>query len=63
MKHVWVIMGNDYPEAVFDNEADAEKDVAARKKLDEISRQNMVGYSSKIYWRAYKFVLQSDLTL
>jgi hypothetical protein len=59
MKHVWVIMGNDYPEAVFDNEEAAEQDVEARKKLDKIEHRGM----TKIYWRAYKFTLQSDLTL
>lgn len=58
---VWVLMGNDFPEAVFASREEAEQEVAARKKLDEIERQQVRRLSPKIYWRAYEFKLKGSL--
>ena len=52
---VWVIMGNDFPDAVFDNEEAAEAHIKARKAEGKIHG----GSYAKIYWRAYEFPLQS----
>lgn len=49
---VWAIMGNDYPDAVFDAEE------AAHKYIDKKKKQQ-AGYSAVVYWRAYEFEVQS----
>lgn len=52
-QEVYVVMGNDYPAEVFDNEAAAErycdKQRAAHRKGARV-----------IYWRVYSFPLVSD---
>lgn len=49
---VWVIMGNDYPDAVFDNEAAANTFIEINKAQDKI---RFDGAYTRIYWRAYTF--------
>lgn len=48
---VYVVMSNDYPDAVFAHEADAEAYVTKR------NAENVVG-KSRIYWRYYPFVVR-----
>lgn len=50
---VWVIMGNDYPTAVFDNERAAKQYCKTQTKVN--NRDMERGDSRKIYWRAYEF--------
>lgn len=50
---VWVIMGNDYPDAVRLTEVSANKYIEQKKK-QELSEQ-CAGYKAHIYWRAYEF--------
>lgn len=54
---VWVIMGNDYPDAVFDSEEGANAFVKA--KGEEDARHRDMWAQPKIYWRAYEFELRS----
>lgn len=54
---VYVIMGNDFPECVFDTEEKAEAFCTERKKLDEAERKTP-GYGRRIYWRVYEFEVQ-----
>lgn len=49
---VWVIMGNDYPDAVFDSKTEAEA-YCTRKTVSAPQTRR------KIYWRAYEFTVQS----
>lgn len=56
---LFVIMANDFPEGVMDDEAKAEELVKARNDADKIacgeaSRQQIRG---RIYWRSYPFEL------
>jgi hypothetical protein len=51
---VYVVMGNDYPAAVFDNESDAAA-YCLRKKVEGEKRR--ADGNSVIYWRAYGFPL------
>jgi len=43
-------MGNDYPDAVFASEKEAEAHIKRKKKADKIN-------GARIYWRAYPFPL------
>jgi hypothetical protein len=52
---VYVIMGNDYPDAVFRRKDEAEAYVTLKKKEDEDNQRQGHG---KIYWRVYDFDLQ-----
>ena len=52
---VYVIMGNDYPDAVFRRKDEAEAYVEKKKKEDEIQQRQGHG---RIYWRVYDFDLQ-----
>jgi hypothetical protein len=52
---VYVIMGNDYPGAVFDNEAAADRFIALKKA--ENDKNMSQGMGGKIYWRKYEFKL------
>jgi hypothetical protein len=52
---VYVIMGNDYPDAVFRRKDEAEAYVELKKKQDE--EQQRQGHG-RIYWRVYDFDLQ-----
>lgn len=47
-RKVWVVMGNDYPEAVFATEAAANAFIDTKPKP-----ANM--WERRIYWRAYEF--------
>lgn len=55
---VWVIMGNDYPDAVIGSEEEA-KDYIDKKKKEDIQKREkaMPGYGPRIYWRSYEFDL------
>lgn len=53
---VWVIMGNDYPDAVFTTKASAEA-YCAQKRVDN-EREVKHHTQRKIYWRAYEFTVQ-----
>ena len=44
---VWVVMGNDFPEGVYDSEAKA----AAAIKVYKLNNDQ------RIYWRAHKFTM------
>lgn len=48
---VYVIMGNDFPEAVFKNEKDAEEFCEGKREEDKARR----GYGPGVYWRSYAF--------
>lgn len=50
---VFVIMGNDFPEAVFLHGAAAE-DFCAKKKAENVSG------TRQIYWRTYRFALNES---
>jgi hypothetical protein len=52
---VYIIMGNDYPDAVFRRKDEAEAYVIMKKK-DEEERQQL-GHRM-IYWRVYDFELK-----
>lgn len=63
---VWVIMGNDFPEAVKLSEKDAEDFIKKMKKKEEKEEQvkqpmgprpkiYSMGPRQKIYWRSYEF--------
>jgi hypothetical protein len=49
----WVIMGNDYPDAVFLSAAEADAYVAAAKREQEAMRDD--DCRKRIYWRHYEF--------
>lgn len=55
---VWVIMGNDYPQAVFDNELAANLYCKTMTKVN--TRDMERGDSRKVYWRAYEFPLLQE---
>lgn len=48
---VYVVMGNDFPECVYDDEKKAEKFIAGEKKKDT---------SRRIHWRVYAFDVRSS---
>lgn len=56
---VWVVMSNDYPDAVFSNEAAAQ--AYCWQKTKENEKDMVTGNSRKIYWRAYDFVLNKHV--
>lgn len=53
---VFVVMGNDYPAAVYDSERAAEKRCHAEMAKNE--RRLRDGYG-KIFWRYYDFTLNA----
>lgn len=55
---VWVVMGNDYPDAVFDNEQAAVNYCATKKALNEDHQRRYGG--GWIHWRANEFTLRSE---
>ncbi len=55
MKKVWVIMRNDYPWGVFDDEKAVEKCLKDLKKEEEKKGR----YNAKVHWRSYDFYLLS----
>lgn len=54
---VYVVMGNDFPAAVFDSGSAAEAYCLERKKQDETAAAG-TRRLSRIYWRVYDFPLQ-----
>lgn len=50
---VWVVMGNDFPDAVFFTKASAE--AYCERKRDE---PKIDPYHARIYWRHYEFEVQ-----
>lgn len=52
---VWVLMGNDYPEAVFASEEAAEAEV--KRRMDEQRAVKPKWAAPRIYWRTYAFDL------
>lgn len=50
---VFVVMGNDYPDAVFNTEK-AANDYCARRKAENKPNERV------IYWRAYEFTVVED---
>jgi hypothetical protein len=55
---VWVVMGNDYPDAVFSSEKAADDFIAEKKREHEAKAHHEGGAHWKIYWRAYEFDLR-----
>lgn len=51
---VWVVMGNDFPNAVFSSEAAADEYCARKKAEPPVHHGNF----RRIYWRTYEFELQ-----
>jgi hypothetical protein len=50
---VYVVMGNDYPDAVFTNEAAALRHCEAKTKLGRAD-------VTRIHWRYYDFMVQTE---
>ena len=55
---VYVVMGNDYPAAVFANEQGAQQ-YCVEKVRAEAERQRYAS-ATRIHWRYYDFVLQAE---
>jgi len=55
MKNVYVVMGNDFPEAVFSSDADAQ---AFCEKIRDVPPAHKFG--PRIHWRVYNFVLDHE---
>jgi hypothetical protein len=53
---VYVIMSNDFPDAVFDNTAATEKYIEEKKSV----QMNAKKTGPFIYWRSYEFELRSE---
>lgn len=51
---VYIVMGNDFPDAVFSNKTKAEEYV--EKKKTETPKFPLTG-TARIYWRCYEFEL------
>lgn len=50
---VWVVMGNDFPDSVFDNSEAAERHCDSKRDGHET-------HARRIYWRVYKFQLRTE---
>lgn len=50
---VYVVMGNDFPDAVFDSEAAAEAYCEIQRMADK-----RAAAAATVYWRVYEFELQ-----
>lgn len=55
---VWVLMGNDYPEAVFADELIAESELAKIKEKAGAGLKSWERACARIYWRLYPFDLE-----
>lgn len=55
--NVWVVMSNDFPDAVFDNIEAAERYCDAQKIENLKNRES--GYGRMVYWRSYEFPLKT----
>ncbi len=58
MSHVYVVMGNDYPDAVFTTASAAEL-YCARKRAEPESMHD--SGATKIYWNWYSLELRDNL--
>jgi hypothetical protein len=56
--NVWVVMGNDYPDSVFDNVENAERYVDRLK--NEPGNKHTHGGGYRIYWRVSEFELRRE---
>lgn len=56
---VFVVMGNDYPQAVFTTEARAEAYCVEMRKADALESKQ-TGQRRMVYWRVYAFPLRGD---
>lgn len=52
---VWVIMGNDFPDAVRGSEKEADEYIDAKRKLDP--HHGVKYMTPRIHWRSYEFNL------
>lgn len=62
---VYVIMGNDFPNAVFSTEAAAKKycvDRLAADKAEAVKENRWYG-TPRIYWREYAYVVDERLEM
>lgn len=50
---IWVIMGNDYPEAICSSQEKADRKINALK-VDQFRRY---GPDTRIHWRSYEFTV------
>lgn len=57
-KPVWVVMGNDYPDAVFTSETEAEAYCFQKRTLNQKHREQG---GRLIYWRTYRFALDKEV--
>ena len=61
MSKVWVIMGNDYPDGVFDSKDKADAYVLKKQTEDRSKweKENIpakaIYYTPRIYWRHYEY--------
>lgn len=57
---VWVVMGNDFPDAVFVSREAAEE-YCAKERVDEADQRIRNGdkFGPRIHWRTYEFELQA----
>lgn len=55
---VYVVMGNDYPDSVFNTEEAAE--AYCQKRKNEPGNKHDLGNSYRIYWRVYEFDLRRE---
>lgn len=58
---VFVVMGNDYPDAVFWHESAANRYVEDKKREDKVRQRDAGTIFSRIYWRVYDFELREDV--
>lgn len=58
---VYVVMGNDFPDAAFSTDEAATSYCRARE-LAEIERNNREGrrHYARVYWRVYKFEVDKN---
>ena len=56
---VFVVMGNDFPAAVFANEQDAQR--CCEQETAKNERRKQDGYGA-IYWRVYPFELEGEFS-
>jgi hypothetical protein len=57
---VYVVMGNDFPEAVFSTEIEAEK-LCERRRFEEGPKPPKGYRVPRIYWRVYPFELDGEV--
>lgn len=60
MAKVYIVMGNDYPAAVFSDKKIAEA-YCYKKKKEEKPHESAVWKGTQIYWRSYEFTLDAEV--